>query len=67
MICLDDPPHSPDLNPCDFWLFGVLKNGMKKRLFGDVDEVKEFVCNFWSEGTLGKVYLVFHEWMRQLE
>lgn len=26
---LPHPPHSPDLSPCDFWLFPVLKDGSK--------------------------------------
>jgi transposase len=24
------PPYSPDLSPCDFWLFGILKQKMKE-------------------------------------
>jgi transposase len=27
------PPYSPDLSPCDFWLFGILKDKIKERLF----------------------------------
>jgi transposase len=27
------PPYSPDLSPCDFWLFGILKQKMMKRVF----------------------------------
>jgi hypothetical protein len=27
------PPSSPDLRPCDFWLFGILKQKMKERVF----------------------------------
>jgi transposase len=26
MLPPDHPPYSPDLTPCDLWLFGVLKN-----------------------------------------
>jgi histone-lysine N-methyltransferase SETMAR len=25
--------YSPDLNPCDFWLFGILKQKIKERVF----------------------------------
>jgi histone-lysine N-methyltransferase SETMAR len=25
----DHPPYSPDLSPCDFWLFGFLKEKLK--------------------------------------
>jgi hypothetical protein len=27
------PPYSPDISPCDFWLFGVLRPNMKDREF----------------------------------
>jgi hypothetical protein len=27
------PPCSPDFSPCDFWLFGILKQKMKERVF----------------------------------
>jgi histone-lysine N-methyltransferase SETMAR len=25
----EHPPYSPDLSPCDFWLFGFLKDKLK--------------------------------------
>jgi hypothetical protein len=25
------PPYSPDFSPCDFWLFGILKQKIKDR------------------------------------
>jgi transposase len=27
------PPYSPDLAPCDFWLFPKLKSPLKRRIF----------------------------------
>jgi len=27
---MDHPPYSPDLAPCDFWLFPKLKNALKE-------------------------------------
>jgi hypothetical protein len=27
------PPFSPDLSPCDFWLFGMLKQKAQDRVF----------------------------------
>ena len=26
-------PHSPDIAPCDFWLFGILKSSLRGRIF----------------------------------
>jgi hypothetical protein len=61
MIPLDHPPHSPELSPSDLRLFGVSKNRMKATVFGNADEVDDFVCYFWSELTLDEVRLVFRE------
>ena len=33
-------PYSPDLAPCDFFLFPKLKKTMKGRRFGNIEEIK---------------------------
>ena len=35
------PPYSPDLAPCDFFLFPKIKSHLKGRRFQDVGEIKE--------------------------
>jgi len=35
------PPHSPDLAPCDFFLFPRIKGQKKGKSFADVREVKK--------------------------
>ncbi|QQP36860.1 Transposable element tcb1 transposase [Caligus rogercresseyi] len=34
------PPSSPDLNPCDYYLWGVLERGTNKRAHNTVDSLK---------------------------
>ncbi|KAG6462424.1 hypothetical protein O3G_MSEX013254 [Manduca sexta] len=34
------PPYSPDLAPCDFFLFPKLKRPMKGRRYATIDEIK---------------------------
>jgi hypothetical protein len=41
MIRLGHAPYSPDLNPRDVWLFGVLKNQMKENELRNADEVDD--------------------------
>jgi histone-lysine N-methyltransferase SETMAR len=41
MVLLPHPPYSPDLAPCDFFLFPRMKKTLKGKRFSDVDEVKE--------------------------
>ena len=35
------PPYSPDLVPCDFWLFPKLKSPLKGKGFHTIDEIQE--------------------------
>ena len=39
---MDHPPYSPDLAPCDFWLFPKLKNTLKGKRFADLSDMQ---CN----------------------
>jgi transposase len=38
---LDHPPYSPDLAPCDFWLFPKLKTALKGHRFSDIADIQE--------------------------
>ncbi len=42
---IDHPPLSPDLSPCDFWLFGRLKGPLRGRQFGSLDELQAAVVD----------------------
>ena len=37
---MPQPPYSPDLAPCDFFLFPKLKRPMKGRTFTTIEEIK---------------------------
>ena len=41
IIQVTQPPYSPDLVPCDFWLFPKLKSPLKGKSFQTVDEILE--------------------------
>ena len=38
---LEQPPYSPDLTPCDFFLFPKLKQVLKGTHFGDVEAIQK--------------------------
>jgi hypothetical protein len=40
---MDHPSYSPDLEPCDFWLFPKLKNALKGQRFADIPHVQRNV------------------------
>ncbi|UYV79064.1 hypothetical protein LAZ67_17000978 [Cordylochernes scorpioides] len=39
-LMMPQPPYSPDLAPCDFFLFPKLKRAMKGRRYATLDEIK---------------------------
>ena len=43
------PPYSPDLSPCDFFLFPKLKFHLKGRAFGTMDNIQRVVTEqLWT-------------------
>jgi len=40
MTVIPHPPYSPDLAPCDFFLFPCMESQVKRKRFADVSEVK---------------------------
>jgi len=40
---MDHPPYSPELAPCDFWLFPKLKNALKGQRFADLSDIQHNV------------------------
>ena len=46
---LEHPPYSPDLSPCDYHMFGPLKEALGGQRFNTDDEVEEVVCTWLSE------------------
>jgi hypothetical protein len=63
---LPHPPYSPDISPCDFWLFGLLKGIMKRREFHSHEEIEEAITVAWNDLTVEDVQSIFYDWMRRL-
>ena len=71
LVCEQLPPQSPDLTPCDFWLWSLLKSRLPEKAASPMER-KNQVIQTWSDmktdpgvqetlrGHLGA------EWMRRL-
>jgi histone-lysine N-methyltransferase SETMAR len=59
-------PYSPDLAPCDFWLFPQLKTRMSGLRFDSEQALKTAVQGFLTELTSGGVVSVFEKWNKRL-
>jgi hypothetical protein len=60
------PPYSPDLAPCDFYLFDYIKRLLAGREFADRSELLQavmIILNSIEKVTLKEVFLT---WMRKL-
>jgi transposase len=53
------PPYSPDLSPCDFWLFNMLKQAIKDREFHAVEEIPSAFHEVSSQVTSEDLQSVF--------
>jgi hypothetical protein len=60
------PPDSPDLSPCDFYLYGYIKGRATGASFEEPDQVLQAIDAIFQ--SIGKATLerVFQEWMDRL-
>jgi hypothetical protein len=61
------PPYSPDISPCDFYLFGTLKAHLKGKVFRDEKEVEKEIADFLKTISTETLCKVFDEWQRRCE
>jgi hypothetical protein len=61
------PSYSPDLSSCDFWLFGILKQEIKDRVFQTIEEIMTTFHKVFDELTLKDLQSVFFNWNERLE
>jgi len=67
MTQLIHPPYSPDLAPCDFFLFPRMKKVLKGKRFADVEEVKTKTTEALKGITLQEFQDCFEKWKTRLD
>jgi hypothetical protein len=60
------PPHSPDLSPCNFQFFGMVKQKIKYREFCSAQDILRNLSDAWSDLTFEDIQRVFLGWMDRL-
>ena len=67
MIRMEHPAYSPDLAPCDYYLFGHLKDHFADAVFEDeADAVRQISAWLRSISQRDRI-AAFQEWMRRLQ
>ena len=68
---IQHPPYSPDLSPCDFFLFPKLKNKLRGIRFDTAEEienaVKAQVRRLDTEGVRPGIEGLLHRWQKCCE
>ncbi|GFW14433.1 uncharacterized protein TNCV_298531 [Trichonephila clavipes] len=61
------PPYSPDLNPCDFFLFPKLKNHLKGHHFGTLENIQTAVTDQLKAIPISEFHQCSEEWKKCLQ
>lgn len=64
---IEHPPYSPDLAPCDFFLFPALKNDLRGMHFEDFKELKMAVQSTLRRIAKDGFQEVFDKWVSRWE
>ena len=62
---VSQPPYSPDLAPCDFFLFPKIKMALKGKRFQDVDEIKQNATEQLREVSKNDFHRCFQKWQER--
>jgi hypothetical protein len=58
-------PYSPEINPCDLWLFGMLKQILRDREFSSSREIEDAMAQARNKLTFDDAQNVFRDWIRR--
>ena len=64
---LPHPPYSPDLAPCDFWLFPTMKSPLRGRRFGDLQELSAASGEVLRDLPKEAFFLAFQKWSSRMQ
>jgi hypothetical protein len=60
------PPYSPDISPCDFFLFGDLKTRLTGQEFERMEELQQRVDGLLAEVAPDLMQRVYENWIERL-
>ena len=63
---LKHPAYYPDLSPCNFGLFGTVKESFKGKSFDSEEELLQAIGQFFSEKSKEFWQTIFQDWLRRL-
>ena len=67
IVELGHPPYSPDLAPCDFWLFPKLKKHLSGRKFESRAQMGSAIFQYMKAVPPEDYKKVFYDWIKRLK
>ncbi|GFV88179.1 putative transposase [Trichonephila clavipes] len=67
ILVAPQPPYSPDLSPCDFFLFPKLKNHLKRHHFGTLENIQRAVTDQLKAIPISEFHQCYEEWKERLQ
>ena len=64
---MEHPPYSPDLAPCDFFLFPKLKRKLRGQLFKEEKDLENAVMDFFNSLKKTDWYSAFNIWKQRMQ
>ncbi|GFU69294.1 putative transposase [Trichonephila clavipes] len=61
------PPYSPDLSPCDFFLFPKLNNHLKGHHFGTLENIQTALTDQLNAIPISEFHQCYEEWKKRLQ
>ncbi len=59
------PPNSPDLSPCDFWLFDLIKDNLIDQ--DDSESLHDAVIDFMNSLNPNEYKKTFEKWIERMQ
>jgi hypothetical protein len=64
---LHHAPYSPDLAPCDFFLFPKLQHSLKGTHFQSIEDIQRKTTDLLKGFTQNDFQKCFHEWKERMQ
>jgi len=61
------PPYSPDLTPCDFFLFQKVKSAVKGHHFESIEDIQRAVTQALNDIPQNAFQEYYKQWQHQLK
>ena len=65
IIKIQQLPYSPDLAPCDFWLFDILKQELTSH--ANAQSLNKQITKILSELDRKEYANIFHKWLERMQ